>query len=69
MSKQSLIQDHIGNTVEDLIKALNQFKTSGVNYLKIDGKDIDGLGIELVEETLTDGSKVHDINIWVRNES
>lgn len=68
MSKKSLIQDHIGNTVEDLIKALNEFKTSGVNYLQINGDDIDGLGIELIEDTLTDGSVVHDIHLWVRND-
>ena len=68
MSKKSLIQDHIGNTVDDLIKALTEFKTSGVNYLQINGDDIDGLGIELIEDTLTDGSKVHDIHLWVRND-
>ena len=69
MSKQTLCVDTKINTVEKLIDVLNEFKTSGVNYININvnGVPFDNvsLDVELTEEILTDDSKAYDITLRI----
>jgi hypothetical protein len=67
--KESLIQSEGVQSVEELIKLLQEFKTTGTNFMDVkvmsDGNVIslsDAIvSIELLERTLSDGSKAHDI--------
>ena len=70
--KNSLIQSEKMQTVDELIKVLQQFKTRGCNYIDLFAYDSDGKSItidgalfelQLLEETLSDGSKAHDIKL------
>ena len=70
--KTSLIQSEKLQTVDELIATLKQFKTKGCNYIDIFAYDSDGKSItidgalfemQLLEETLSDGSKAHDIKL------
>lgn len=62
MSKESILQSNKIGTINELIRELEIFKTKSENYILLGGDAIDYLQIHLVEETLTDGSKVHDID-------
>ena len=68
---ESLIQSEKLQDIDELIKTLQQFKTSGVNHIElcamVDGSYIsisDALvSVELLELTLSDDSKTHDIRL------
>jgi hypothetical protein len=68
---KSLIQSDKLQTIDELIKALQQFKTSGANHIDLT-VDWDGtyttandmlVSLELLEKTLSDGSVMHDIKM------
>ena len=69
--KDSLIQSEKVQTIDELIALLKQFKTRGANhidlrvftddsYISIDDALV---SLELIEKTLSDGSKMHDIQM------
>lgn len=68
---QSLIQSEKVQTIDELIALLKQFKTKGANHIDVtlnwDGTytscDDALVSLELLEKTLSDGSKMHDIKM------
>lgn len=69
--EQSLIQSEKLQTIDELIATLQQFKTQGANHIDVtlswDGTYTtlnDALvSVELIEKTLSDDSKMHDIKL------
>ena len=67
--QQSLIQSEKVQTIDELIALLKQFKTRGANHIDLRAFTDDNyvsfndalVSIELIEKTLSDGSKMHDI--------
>jgi hypothetical protein len=67
----SLIQSEKLQTIDELIAELQKFKTQGANHIDVtlNWEDTyttcdDALvSLELLEKTLSDGSKIHDIRL------
>lgn len=68
---QSLIQSEKVQTVDELIDLLERFKTHDVNNIDLSVITDDDyvsindalVSVELLEKTLSDGSKIHDIKL------
>ncbi len=69
--QQSLIQSSKVQTIDELIAELQQFKTQGANHIDLCVMHGDNyvsindalVSLELIEKTLSDGSKMHDIQM------
>lgn len=64
MSKETICHTKLQHhDIDELISVLQEFKTSGVNYLLFNGEPVDVAQVRLIKETLSDGSECFDISI------